>query len=197
MGAGDPREGLRLLPLASTSTMRVASGAALLGVVSSPCLVSVGVEVPMAKWNSAEWAGLYSGESCPICLSGKPWNVVAELPSGFVTCSDTGPMQGYRCIVSKRHAVELHDLSTAEGSLLMADLQLTSKAVMEITGAVKMNYEIHGNTIPHLHIHLFPRFHGDPFEGQPINPRAVEGSPYPAGGYDQFVAELKSRLVAT
>jgi diadenosine tetraphosphate (Ap4A) HIT family hydrolase len=32
-----------------------------------------------------------------------------------------------------------------------------------------MNYEIHGNSIRHLHMHLFPRHDGDPFEGQPID----------------------------
>jgi len=26
---------------------------------------------------------------------------------------------------------------------------------------VKMNYEIHGNTIPHLHMHLYPRTPSD------------------------------------
>jgi diadenosine tetraphosphate (Ap4A) HIT family hydrolase len=36
-----------------------------------------------------------------------------------------------------------------------------------------MNYEIHGNTIPHLHMHLYPRYSGDPFEGEPIDPRRV------------------------
>ena len=53
----------------------------------------------------------------------------------------------------------------------MRDLQRVSKIVQEITGAVKLNYEIHGNTIPHLHVHLFPRYKGDPFEDGPINPR--------------------------
>ena len=32
-----------------------------------------------------------------------------------------------------------------------------------------MNCEIHGNPIRHLHVHLFPRFNGDPFEGRPID----------------------------
>ena len=32
----------------------------------------------------------------------------------------------------------------------------------------RMNYEIHGNSLPHLHLHLYPRFAGDPFEGRPI-----------------------------
>jgi diadenosine tetraphosphate (Ap4A) HIT family hydrolase len=39
-----------------------------------------------------------------------------------------------------------------------------------------MNYEIHGNTIRLLHMHLFPRFDGDPFEGQPINAGRLEFS---------------------
>jgi len=43
----------------------------------------------------------------------------------------------------------------------------------------KMNYEIHGNTIPHLHLHLFPRFENDPFAGRPIDgtARLFERSP--------------------
>jgi len=35
----------------------------------------------------------------------------------------------------------------------------------------KLNYEIHGNTIEHLHLHVFPRFEGDAFAGRPIDPR--------------------------
>ena len=39
---------------------------------------------------------------------------------------------------------------------------------------VKMNYEIHGNSVPHLHMHLFPRYPGELFEGEPIHPRLVK-----------------------
>jgi diadenosine tetraphosphate (Ap4A) HIT family hydrolase len=34
-----------------------------------------------------------------------------------------------------------------------------------------MNYEIHGNTLPHLYLHLFPRHSDDPFVGGPVDPR--------------------------
>jgi diadenosine tetraphosphate (Ap4A) HIT family hydrolase len=30
--------------------------------------------------------------------------------------------------------------------------------------AIKMNYGIHGNVIPHLHLHLWPRFVDDPYD---------------------------------
>ena len=29
-----------------------------------------------------------------------------------------------------------------------------------------MNHEIHGKTLPHLHLHLFPREPGDPYVGE-------------------------------
>jgi hypothetical protein len=46
----------------------------------------------------------------------------------------------------------------------------------------KMNYDIHGHTIPHLHMHLFPRFDGDPFEGGPSDAAHVKFSRTAAEG---------------
>jgi len=69
-----------------------------------------------------------------------------------------------------------------------------SKALHEVTGAIKLNYEIHGNTIPHLHMHLFPRYVGDAFEGQPINPRLVSALVYAPGEFADFAARIKDAL---
>jgi diadenosine tetraphosphate (Ap4A) HIT family hydrolase len=55
---------------------------------------------------------------------------------------------------------------------------------------MKLNYEIHGNTIPHLHMHFYPRYPGDPFEGGPINPKAVRQPTYAPGE----IAEIRRRL---
>jgi diadenosine tetraphosphate (Ap4A) HIT family hydrolase len=37
---------------------------------------------------------------------------------------------------------------------LMRDLQLASGAIAAATDAVKLNHEIHANTVPHLHVHI-------------------------------------------
>jgi diadenosine tetraphosphate (Ap4A) HIT family hydrolase len=76
----------------------------------------------------------------------------------------------------------------------MGDLQRVAGALQEITGAVKMNYEIHGNTSPHLHVHLFPRYRGDPFENGPINPRLIKESPHGEGEFENFTRTLQARL---
>ena len=103
-----------------------------------------------------------SGETCPICAGdGKPYGTVAELASYLTTERDT-PFRGYCCLVRKRHAVELYDFGEGEAASLMEDMQRTSRALQEATGAVKVNVDIHGNTLPHLHAHFFPRYVGDP-----------------------------------
>ncbi len=78
----------------------------------------------------------------------------------------------------------------------MRDLQRASRAVKSVTGAVKLNYEVHGNTLPHLHLHLFPCYPGDPFEGGPINPRAVAGPVYAPGELEVLKQRLRAALAA-
>ena len=41
----------------------------------------------------------------------------------------------------------------------------------DVLSPTKMNYEIHGNTIPHLHMHLFPRTAGEVYVGYVIHHR--------------------------
>mgnify|MGYP003577993974 FL=1 len=148
----------------------------------------------MSKWNCPEWEALSSGEVCPICRPGHPLGIVTELSATYLTSSADSPMRGYCCLILKRHAVELHDLSADEGAMFMKDLQRVAEAVQIITGAVKLNYEIHGNTIPHLHVHLFPRYRGDPFEDGPIDPRLIRESPYKTGEFENFKHHLQARL---
>ena len=126
----------------------------------------------MSKWTDPEaWAKLCSGETCPICRDGGPRDIIAELETSWLTTSEKGPLRGYCCLVFRRHAVDLHDLTEAEGAAYMRDIQKVSRALKIVTSAVKMNYDIHGNVLPHLHTHFYPRRVGDPWEDGPIHGR--------------------------
>lgn len=149
----------------------------------------------MSKWsNPEEWKRLCSPKFCPICLRGRPPDIIAELEASFLIASEDAPMKGYCFLLLKRHAIELYELSPEETAAFMRDVQKTAKAVHEITRAVKLNYEIHGNTIPHLHLHLFPRYVGDIFENQPINPRIVKTPVYEAGEFVRFAEKLRAAI---
>jgi diadenosine tetraphosphate (Ap4A) HIT family hydrolase len=147
----------------------------------------------MSRWTDPEeWARLVSGEACPICRAGGPTDVIAELEVSWVTMGDAAAtLPGTCALFFRRHAVELHDLSPDEGAALMRDVQRLSRALKDATGAVKMNCEVHGNTVPHLHMHFFPRYPGDPFENAPIDPRL----PPPVDNAAE-IAIIKQRVIA-
>ena len=150
----------------------------------------------MSKWTDPqEWKRLVSRDGCPICLRGRPTNVIAELETSWVTMGEEGaPLRGSCALFFRQHAIELHELSPDEAAAYMRDIQRLSRAVQSATGALKMNYEVHGNTIPHLHMHFFPRYQGDLFEGGPIDPCAITGSVYAPGEFDEVKQRIRAAL---
>ena len=152
----------------------------------------------MGSWNDPSgWEALRCGATCPICVRGEPLDIVAKLEASWVTMQEAAPIRGYVCLVSQIHAVELHDLADEAAAGFMRDARKVSRALATATGAVKLNYEIHGNSLPHLHMHFFPRYRGDQFEGQPIDPRLVKNPVYASGEFqrirDAFLAALSSK----
>lgn len=142
-------------------------------------------------WNDTKaWAALVDGSACPICDHGQPLDVIATLETSWLTMQESAPARGYVCLVSRTHVVELHELNEAGSLGFMRDMRRVSSALCEITGAVKLNYEIHGNTLPHLHMHFFPRYRGDAFEGRPIDARAAIHSPYKPGEFSALKEKL-------
>ncbi|HEU4652873.1 MAG TPA: HIT family protein [Steroidobacteraceae bacterium] len=151
----------------------------------------------MSVWNDRErWSRLCSGVECPICQRGAPLDIVAELGDSWVTMQEAAPVVGYLCLVSKVHAVELHDLPEKAAFGFMRDAQKVSSALAAATDAVKLNYEIHGNSLPHLHMHFFPRYRGDQFEGQPINPKLVSQPVYADDQFRKIRSAILARLKA-
>jgi diadenosine tetraphosphate (Ap4A) HIT family hydrolase len=149
----------------------------------------------MTAWNDASrWEALCSGKACPICSQPEPFDVVATLEASWITMQEMAPVRGYVCLVSRHDAVELHDLTETTAAAFMRDAQRVSKALMAVTRAVKLNYEIHGNSIPHLHMHFFPRYRGDRFEGQPINPRLVVEPVYAPGEFKKIRQDFLAAL---
>ena len=108
----------------------------------------------MSTWDHERWTAMCSGTACPICCRKELLDVIATLETSWVTMQEFAPVPGYVCLVSRTHAVELHELAEQVAVAFMRDAQKVSKALSAATGAVKLNYEIHGNSLPHLHMHF-------------------------------------------
>jgi len=124
------------------------------------------------------WASPQQGEArrsaaqCPVCLDGGPNNVLVEFDASVACAGTIGPLPGYVCVVARRHVVEPFDLPEPERSQFWSECMLVGRALNVLYQPAKINYEIHGNTMPHLHMHIHPRFAGDPYVGGTITHRA-------------------------
>ena len=107
---------------------------------------------------------------CQIVEGGSPASTVYEddLVLGFM---DIGPVTtGHALIIPKRHAAYLADLDEETGRHLWAIAQRTAAAIRESgvrcegINLFLADGEAAGQEIFHLHIHVFPRYAGDPFK---------------------------------
>jgi len=124
-------------------------------------------------------------EECPICRQGEPSGIIGEGSVTWYTAGSPSPMLGYVCVVSKRHVVEPFQLNGSARGAFWEETLKAAEAVNRLFGPMKINYEIHGNTVPHLHVHIFPRYPGDPFVGGPIDPRRTSVD-WPPGALDRL-----------
>lgn len=69
-----------------------------------------------------------------------------------------------------RHVAEPTDLSDEEASAFWLEVLQVGSAVQQVFRPLKMNYQLLGNTIPHLHVHIIPRYEEDPRPGGPFYP---------------------------
>jgi diadenosine tetraphosphate (Ap4A) HIT family hydrolase len=90
--------------------------------------------------------------------------VVCRMPSGWAVLGDTQVMPGYTILLSDPVVPDLNALSLADRAVFLRDMSIIGDALLEVTGAALINYEILGNTDRALHAHLVPRYADEPDE---------------------------------
>ena len=88
--------------------------------------------------------------------------VIARLPSGWAVAGDHQVVHGYSLLLADPVVPDLNALGDAERVCFLRDMVLLGDALLEATGASRINYEILGNSEPALHVHLFPRYPSEP-----------------------------------
>jgi diadenosine tetraphosphate (Ap4A) HIT family hydrolase len=130
------------------------------------------------KWMPREqWDALVRGEGCPLCIEAttevpmtEEGYIVADLAMSRLRLSVHQSLPGYCVLLCKKHVREPYELSPEEQRRFFADLMQVGRALEQTFNAVKMNFELLGNAVPHLHCHIKPRYYGDPAPGRPIWP---------------------------
>lgn len=111
-----------------------------------------------------------SVEGCPMCRRWEEHSElrIAELEHSFVVLNRDQFFPGYSLLFTKQHVTELFHLDSAVRAGLMEEVSIIAKALQTLFQPDKINYELLGNMVPHMHWHLVPRFTTDPLWPRPI-----------------------------
>jgi diadenosine tetraphosphate (Ap4A) HIT family hydrolase len=88
--------------------------------------------------------------------------LICQVPSGWVVLCTLQFLRGYSILMPDPVAPSLNDLSQAQRAQYLCDMTLVGDALLEVTGANRINYAIMGNTDPVLHAHIVPRYRDEP-----------------------------------
>lgn len=104
---------------------------------------------------------------CPFCrkLAGHDtWpneDIVWPFPHSIAVLGHWQFYHGYCVLISRRHASELSQLDELERRAVLDEMCTLAHAIELAFRPRKLNYELLGNQVPHLHWHLFPRYESD------------------------------------
>jgi diadenosine tetraphosphate (Ap4A) HIT family hydrolase len=93
---------------------------------------------------------------------------IIELEHSFVVLNRDQFFPGYTLLFTKKHVTELFHLDHTVRSALMDEVSTVAKALHTLFQPDKINYELLGNMVPHIHWHLVPRFATEPLWPRPI-----------------------------
>jgi diadenosine tetraphosphate (Ap4A) HIT family hydrolase len=97
-----------------------------------------------------------------------PGEVVWHFPHSVAFLGAWQYYDGYCVLIARTHATELSGLPDAERRAYLDEMCTLARAVGAYARPRKLNYELLGNQVPHLHWHLFPRSAEDPETLKPV-----------------------------
>lgn len=142
---------------------------------------------------------------CGICAgietirAGKSPNLIAELDNSYVVLGDAQFYRGYCILLAKHHAHELFELPREEALALFDEVRSVGEAIFTVVKPLKLNYECLGNSEPHVHWHIFPRYESEEekLRRGPIWERPASERSRPLEEHDQraLMASLRAEIV--
>ncbi len=108
--------------------------------------------------------------SCVMCTRwmDEPELRIGEFEHCYAVLNRDQFFSGYTFLFTKSHATELFHLDPQVRGGIMEEVSRVAGALDRVFSPAKMNYELLGNMVPHIHWHLVPRFREDPLWPRPI-----------------------------
>ncbi len=112
------------------------------------------------------------------------------MPSGWLVLGDVQTLRGYCLLLSDPVVQDINALGHDARARFLLDMTSIGDALLEVTGARLINYQLLGNTDRALHAHLHPRY-----ANEPDDKRSVPPWEYHRGPQIPFDAERDKELM--
>lgn len=114
------------------------------------------------------------GEGCAMCARGRPDEddfgirvYRSDTADAYLQKADVG-QRGYTIVVWRgRHVAEPTELSDTEAGSYWDDVLRVARGIETHFTPAKLNLMMLGNSLPHLHTHVVPRYLDDADPGRP------------------------------
>jgi diadenosine tetraphosphate (Ap4A) HIT family hydrolase len=126
--------------------------------------------------------------SCPLCFP-KNENIIYQ--NNFFRVILVDDIPGYIRVITNKHIKEFSDLSDEEATRLLLAVKKIEKAIIKTLNPDKVNIAMLGNMVPHLHVHIIPRFKNDPWWPNATFCEKVRDFNYPSFDLEKLIQEIK------
>ncbi len=101
-----------------------------------------------------------------------------------------------RCVVAlKQHKTEYFQLSPEENAGYFAEVARVASAINEVYKPAKINYATFGDFVPHVHVHIVPKYEGGLQWGEAFHddvPKQLLSD----AAYEEIIGALKEQILA-
>ena len=125
---------------------------------------------------------------CPLCKKDK--EIIFE--DNFLRIILVDEIPGYLRVITQKHIKEFSELSDKEAIKLTLVIKKLEKKLIEILKPDKINIASFGNMVPHLHIHIIPRYKNDPWWPESTFCNKKRDFNYPPFNKEKFKEAIKS-----
>lgn len=120
-----------------------------------------------------------------------------RLSDAYLVRSDLG-QRGYTVVIWRgRHVSDPTELNADEAAGYFEEVLRVGRAIERHYRPIKMNFEMLGNSLPHLHTHVVPRYLDDGEPGHPahfMRADMTDASLLPEQAYTRDVEALRELL---
>jgi len=148
-----------------------------------------------------EFRQVRRGVGCPLCAEGRPEATphgirffAGEVADAYLWRPSI--QRGLSIVIWRgRHVAEPTELTDDESSRYWRELLTVGRAIEQVMCPVKMNYNLLGNALPHLHAHVVPRYEDDPRPGWPFPFPEEDPADFPEDDLRRDVDALRAVLL--